>query len=126
MIKIKKTNWLKYIYIRNEKKIEIRFYKDKNKPKSILINPDHIFLDGKGFRTIFVRDNASESMNPLDFNSVMDRELFNTAINNKLIKDTFSTIEDNKMDLVKVLLIGILVGVLVILFMLWQGGVVEL
>lgn len=126
MFKIKKSNWLKYIFVRETKKIEVKFYKDKNKPKSILINPDHIFLDSKGFRTIFVRDNSPESMNPLDFNSSIDRDLFNTAINNKLIKDTFSTIEDNKIDMVKVLLIGIMVGVVAILFMLWQGGVVNL
>lgn len=127
MLKIfNKKKYVKYIQVLESKRVKVTYYKDNKLPKKIIINPDHVFLDSKGYRTIFIRENAPESMNPLDFNSVMDGVVFETAINNKLIRDTFATVDDNKMDFVKILLIGVAIGVAIILFGLWNSGVISL
>lgn len=92
--------------------------------KEYMINPNHVFKNKK-YRYIAINEGATENHNPLNFKSKYDVEMFTSAINNKVIKETFATTGVQKLDVTKLLLIGILVlQVIVIYFMLKQNGVI--
>lgn len=74
--------------------------------KTFKINPNHIYYTSNGFRSVLVNDFSAETINPLDFTSKFNSEDFNTAINNNLIKQTFETFTDNKIDWLKVIMFG--------------------
>lgn len=89
--KLNKSNYIKEYYITKDKTIKINYFKrDKFKP-SYIINPDHIFISN-GYSTVIVTDYTAETINPLDITSLYPADLFKTAINSKLINDTFSSL----------------------------------
>jgi hypothetical protein len=92
--------------------------------KEYLINPNHVFKNKK-YRYIIINEGATENLNPLNFKSKYNVEMFTTAINNKVIKDTFAVTGVQKLDVTRLLLIGILVlQVIIVYFMLKQNGAI--
>jgi hypothetical protein len=90
---------------------------------SYLINPDHIF-NSAGYTTIVISDNAQETINPLNFQSKYDAKKFQSAINNKVISDTFNTLKGNKFDLQQILLfLSLAVNFLVLYFIMKSQGI---
>ena len=117
-----KHKYLRVIKFNTDKSSTITYHlSDKFKP-SFLINPDHIFYY-KGYRTIIITDKSVETINPLDFNSKYNASDFQTAIESKLIKDTFSTLKPNVFDKTTfILLINLILNIAVIYLLLkWQG-----
>jgi hypothetical protein len=117
-----KHKYLRVIKFNSDKSTTVSYHlSDKFKP-SFLINPDHIF-NYKGYRTIVITDKSAETINPLDFESKFNHEDFQTAIESKLIKDTFSTLKSNTIDKTTVmLLLNIILHIVVIYLLLkWQG-----
>ena len=76
----------------------------KEKFKDYLINPDHIFYFNQ-FKSVLLTDKSCESINPLDFNSCFKPEDFKSAIQSKLISDTFATLKKPKIDITTLLLL---------------------
>ena len=119
---LNKHKYLRVIKFNTDKSTTVTYHlSDKFKP-SFLINPDHIF-NYKGYRTIVITDKSAETINPLDFESKFNHEDFQTAIESKLIKDTFSTLKSNTIDKTTVmLLLNIILHIVVIYLLLkWQG-----
>lgn len=117
-----KHKYLRVIKFNSDKSTTVSYHlSDKFKP-SFLINPDHIF-NYKGYRTIVITDKSAETINPLDFESKFNHEDFQTAIESKLIKDTFSTLKSNTIDKTTImLLLNIILHIVVIYLLLkWQG-----
>jgi len=116
--KFKKPLYIKEIRFRKDKGIKVTYYhQDKYKPK-YLVNNDHIFLAG-GYRTVLTSDTVNETINPLDLSSQYPVDKFQTAIESKVIKDVFNDLRTDKIDLVKVLLIGnILIGLSILYYQL--------
>ena len=71
------------------------------------------------FRSI-ITDKSAETINPLDFNSKFNASDFKTAIESKLIKDTFSTLKPNLFDTTTIILILNLVMTFGILYLLYS------
>ena len=119
---LNKHKYLRVIKFNSDKSTTVTYHlSDKFKP-SFLINPNHIF-NYKGYRTIVITDKSAETINPLDFESKFNHEDFQTAIESKLIKDTFSTLKSNTIDKTTVmLLLNIILHIVVIYLLLkWQG-----
>ena len=117
-----KHKYLRVIKFNSDKSTTVTYHlSDKFKP-SFLINPNHIF-NYKGYRTIVITDKSAETINPLDFESKFNHKDFQTAIESKLIKDTFSTLKSNTIDKTTVmLLLNIILHIVVIYLLLkWQG-----
>src|SRR5690606_11417315 len=115
--KYREHRYIKVYRFRNDKTVDINIYaKDTFRP-DFLLDPNHVF-NHAGFSTIVISDTKAETINPLDLKSKYNVKDFTTAINSKLIHETFSTLETNKIDLVKVLLFANIAINLVLLFIL--------
>lgn len=119
----------KHKYIRIErytktKGLEVRYYKEAQLPKDVLIDPDHVF-NFRGYRSIMVSDNSAQTINPLDVTSQFPKGEFEKAINSKVVSELLSTTKKDKLDLTQMLLIGIAFIGAVTLYLLWQhtGGI---
>lgn len=102
-LKLRKHRFIRKVIYKSDKSIAITYIeRDRfNKDRLLLVNPDHLF-NYKGFTTVVTTDRASESIDPLDFNSKYDTDRFKSAINSKLISDTFSTLKKNRIDMLTV------------------------
>ena len=115
-----KHKYLRVIKFNSDKSTTVSYHlSDKFKP-SFLINPDHIF-NYKGYRTIVITDKSAETINPLDFESKFNHEDFQTAIESKLIKDTFSTLKSNTIDKTTVMLLLNIILHIVVIYLLLKG-----
>ena len=113
----RKKQFYKIIY-NNDKTVKIKKIRDINK-EEILINPDHIFFDGKGNRYILTSDKSAESINPLDFESKFSPKEFKNAIESKLVSDLFKSFDDNKLSIEKILLfVNIFISFMVLYFII--------
>src|SRR5690554_7426349 len=115
-----KSKYIKVYTFTDTKGLEVKYYKDKDLPKDLLINPDHVF-NHRGYRTIMTTNKVAESINPLNFNSKFDKSLFEVAINNNFAKDLLSTTNNNKMDKTQMLLIGVLGGIVIVIYLLLKS-----
>ena len=115
-----KHKYLRVIKFNSDKSTTVTYHlSDKFKP-SFLINPNHIF-NYKGYRTIVITDKSAETINPLDFESKFNHEDFQTAIESKLIKDTFSTLKSNTIDKTTVMLLINIILHIVVIYLLLKG-----
>ena len=115
-----KHKYLRVIKFNSDKSTTVTYHlSDKFKP-SFLINPDHIF-NYKGYRTIVITDKSAETINPLDFESKFNCEDFQTAIESKLIKDTFTTLKSNTIDKTTVMLLVNIILHIVVIYLLLKG-----
>lgn len=112
-----KHKYLREVVYNNDKSVNIRYHKRANFNPKYLVNPNHVF-NFNGYSTIVTHENATESINPLDFTSKYDAKVFRSAINNKLIDDTFNTLKVAKYDLQQIMLMLSLVLNGVILYLL--------
>ncbi len=116
-----KDKYIKEIKYKSDKSIQITYiHQSKFKPK-YLINNNHIFHSG-GYRTILTSDTKNETINPLDLTSQYPVEKFQTAIESKVIKDVFSNLETNKLDIMKLLAFANLFGLLILIYYQVIGG----
>ncbi len=115
----KKHLHLKVIQFNSDKTISINYYKKADFKPNFLINPNHIF-NHKGFNTMVITDISAETIDPLNFKSHFKGEDFKNAIESKIIKETFTNLGSNKLDLVKGMLFANLGITLILLFMLMR------
>ena len=115
-----KHKYLRVIKFNSDKSSTITYHLSSKYKPSFLINPDHIFYY-KGYRTIVITDKAAETINPLDFNSKFNPADFQTAIESKLIKDTFSTLKPNMLDKTTFLLLLNLILIIAVIYLLLKG-----
>ena len=113
-----KKDYLKIYTYKNDKTLSVKYLhktRDKNKIDNILIDSNHVFYHN-GYATILTSDTKAETINPLDLKSAYNKKDFETAINSKLIKDTFNSTKPSKIDKVVLLLIANMVGIVAILY----------
>jgi len=117
-----KHKYLRVIKYNSDKSSAITYHLSSKFKPNFLINPDHIFIY-KGYRTIIITDKSAETINPLDFNSKYNSTDFETAIESKLIKDTFSTLKPKLIDTTRIILLLNLLFTVAVLYLLlkWQG-----
>ncbi len=117
-----KHKYLRIIKYNSDKSSTITYHLSSKFTPNFLINPDHIF-NYKGYRTIIITDKSAETINPLDFTSKFNASDFQTAIESKLIKDTFTTLKSNLFDKTTfMLLLNLILNIAVIYLLLkWQG-----
>lgn len=121
---LNKHKYLRVIKFNSDKSSTITYHLSCKFTPNFLINPNHIFIYN-GYRTIVITDKSAETINPLDFESKFNSSDFQTAIESKLIRDTFSTLKHNLFDKVTILLILNLVITLgVLYFLLKSQGVI--
>ena len=121
---LNKHKYLRVIKFNADKSSTITYHLSSKYKPNFLINPDHIFYYN-GYRTVIITDKSAETINPLDFESKFNASDFQTAIESKLIKDTFSTLKHNLFDTPTILLIINLVITLgVLYFLLKSQGVI--
>jgi len=117
---LNKHKYLRVIKFNSDKSSTITYHLSSKFKPDFLINPDHIFIY-KGYRTVIITDKSAETINPLDFNSKFNASDFKTAIESKLIKDTFSTLKSNLFDTTTIILILNLLMSFGILYLLLKG-----
>lgn len=117
---LNKHKYLRVIKFNSDKSSTITYHLSSKFKPDFLINPDHVF-NYKGYRTVIITDKSAETINPLDFNSKFNASDFKTAIESKLIKDTFSTLKPNLFDTTTIILILNLVMSFGILYLLLKG-----
>ena len=115
-----KHKYLRVIKFNSDKSSTITYHLSSKFKPNFLINPDHIF-NYKGYRTVIITDKSAETINPLDFESKFNPADFQTAIESKLIKDTFSTLKSNTFDKVTVMLLLNLILLIVVIYLLLKG-----
>ena len=115
-----KHKYLRVIKFNTDKSSTITYHLSSKFKPNFLINPDHIFYY-KGYRTIIITDKSAETINPLDFNSKYNASDFQTAIESKLIKDTFSTLKPNMLDKTTFLLLLNLILIIAVIYLLLKG-----
>ncbi|HEY8362394.1 MAG TPA: hypothetical protein VIK77_05865 [Tissierellaceae bacterium] len=121
---LNKHKYLRVIKFNSDKSSTITYYLSSKFKPNFLINPDHIF-NYNGYRTVIITDKSAETINPLDFESKFNHEDFQTAIESKLIKDTFSTLKSNAIDKTTVmLLLSIILHIVVIYLLLKSQGAI--
>ena len=117
---LNKHKYLRVIKFNSDKSSTITYHLSSKFKPDFLINPDHIFIYN-GYRTVIITDKSAETINPLDFDSKFNASDFKTAIESKLIKDTFSTLKPNLFDTTTIILILNLVMTFGILYLLLRG-----
>lgn len=117
-----KHKYLRVIKFNSDKSTTVTYHQSSKFRPSFLINPNHVF-DYKGYRTVVITDKSAETINPLDFSSKFNASDYQTAIESKLIKDTFSTLKPNKFDKTTFMLLLILLLNIAVIYLLlkWQG-----
>ncbi len=121
---LKKHEFIKEIVFNNNKTIDVNFYKKDSFKPDYLINPNHFFNHG-GYNTIIKSESMAESLNPLDLDSKYNPKDFKTAIESKLISETFGNIETGGLDLMKIMVFAnLLINAILLYFLLNQGGVI--
>ena len=115
-----KHKYLRVIKFNSDKSSTVTYHLSSKFKPNFLINPDHIF-DYKGYRTVIITDKSAETINPLDFESKFNPADFQTAIESKLIKDTFSTLKSNTLDKVTIMLLLNLILLIVVIYLLLKG-----
>lgn len=118
-MRIRKYKYIRVIKFKSDKSSEVNYYKSDNFNPSFLVNPDHVFL-WKGYRTIIITDKSAQTINPLDFESKYDVDKFKSAIESKLIRETFTNLKP-KYDLTTFLLCGNLLGIVAIIYLLLKS-----
>jgi hypothetical protein len=101
---LNKHKYLRVIKFNSDKSSTITYHLSSKFTPNFLINPNHIF-NYNGYRTIIITDKSAETINPLDFNSKFNASDFETAIESKLIRDTFNTLKPKLFDTPTILLI---------------------
>ena len=117
---LNKHKYLRVIKFNSDKSSTITYHLSSKFKPNFLINPDHIF-NYNGYRTVIITDKSAETINPLDFESKFNREDFQTAIESKLIKDTFSTLKSNTIDKTTEMLILNIILHIVVIYLLLKG-----
>ena len=115
-----KHKYLRVIKFNSDKSSTITYHLSSKYKPNFLINPDHIF-NYKGYRTIVITDKSAETINPLDFESKYNPSDFQTAIESKLIKDTFSTLKSSSVDKTVIMLLLIIVLQIVVIYLLLKS-----
>jgi len=113
-----KRKYLKEIHFTKSKSIIIKYHKKSDLKLSFLLNPDNVFFDSKGYQCVITTENSAENINPLDFNSKYPAERFKTAIETKLINDTFTSLKKKGLDLGMITLIGIGIVIVLLIYMI--------
>lgn len=111
--------FVRIIYFHADKSSETQYYVRGSLPKELLIHPDHAF-NWHGYTTFITADTAVETINPLDFKSQYKPEEFRSAINSKIIAETFSSLKVEKIDLAKILMAACVLMDAVILYMMFK------
>ena len=119
---LNKYKYLRVIKFNSDRSTTVTYHLSSKFRPTFLINPDHIF-DYKGYRTVIITDRSAETINPLDFESKFNASDFQTAIESKLIKDTFTTLKPNLFDKTTFMLLIILILNIAVIYLLlkWQG-----
>jgi len=101
-----RSRYIRVITYNDDKTINVKHFKKStfNEDKGYLINPNHIFLL-KGYITVTFTEHSKENINPLDFQSKYEAEMYETAIHTNLIEQTFNTLKSGKMDMLKIAVI---------------------
>ena len=115
-----KHKYLRVIKFNSDKSSTVTYHLSSKFKPNFLINPDHIF-DYKGYRTVIITDKSAETINPLDFESKFNPADFQTAIESKLIKDTFTTLKSNTIDKTTVMLLVSIILHIVVIYLLLKG-----
>jgi hypothetical protein len=121
--------WNKHEYIKvytfhANKTLTLRYHVIVDFKPAFLINSEHIFNSG-GYQTVITSEKACETINPLDFASRFNPADFTTAIQSKVIRETFGILETGKIDIMKVLLfVNIGINLLLVYLLLKNSGVV--
>ena len=114
---LNKHKYLRVVKYNSDKSTTVTYHLSSKFKPNYLINPDHIFYY-KGYRTIIITDKAAETINPLDFTSKFNASEFQTAIESKLISDTFRTLKPKIFDTTIMLLLNLILtaGIFYLLF----------
>lgn len=117
---LNKHKYLRVIKFNSDKSTTVTYHLSSKFRPTFLINPDHIF-DYKGYRTVIITDRSAETINPLDFSSKFNASDFQTAIESKLIKDTFTTLKSNLFDRTTFMLLIILILNIAVIYLLLKS-----
>ena len=117
---LNKHKYLRVIKFNSDKSTTVSYHLSSKFRPTFLINPDHIF-DYKGYRTVIITDRSAETINPLDFESKFNASDFQTAIESKLIKDTFTTLKSNLFDRTTFMLLIILILNIAVIYLLLKS-----
>ena len=115
-----KHKYLRVIKFNSDKSTTVTYHQSSKFRPNFLINPDHIF-NYKGYRTVIITDKSAETINPLDFSSKFNASDFQTAIESKLIKDTFSTLKPNLFDKTTFMLLLNIILTIAVIYLLMKG-----
>lgn len=124
--KYKPQNLIKIIEVKNNKYITTSYYdKNDNYVKGILINKEAIYYDSKKIATIVMNCDNAENLNLFTQKPAYNRDEYKVAINTKLIKDTFATLNEGDINkkMLLILFINIIISVLILILLYKTSGI---
>lgn len=121
---LNKHIWLRVVVYNDDKSVTTTYYKSKSFKPNFLINPEHVFIFN-GYRSVLLTNKSAETINPLDFKSKYDVDHFHSAIESKLISETFTSLKKSTIDTTTILLIlnAVLVIAVIYLQLKAQGSI---
>ena len=120
-LNFKRDKYIKVIKVHNNHDLTIKYYNKKTFKPDFLVNDKHIF-NHNGHTTVITSENKAETINPLELQSAYKAKDFKTAIESKIISETFASVKSNKLDLTTILLFGIAAGIALLLFLQYKGS----
>jgi hypothetical protein len=89
----------------------------------MLINSNYVY-NCNGYQTFIKTSLARESINPIDFEAKYPAKKYETAIDSKVVKDAFASMQPDKFDKVMALIVLNLIQLVAIAFLLYTfiGG----
>lgn len=119
-----KHKYLRVIHFTQNKRSFIEYINDEKQGIPFLVHSDHVFL-ANGFRSVIITDKSAETINPLDFQSKFDVSDFTSAIESKIVRETFTTIEKKPLDITLILIaFNTLVSIALVYFALKGQGII--
>lgn len=120
---LNKHKFLRVVKFNCDKTSTVTYHKIKDFKPDFIIDPNHVF-NANGYNTVVITDKSAQTINPLDFESKYDAKMFKTAINSKLIYETFSNLKSPKFDMQQIFLfLSLIANIIILYFILKQNGV---
>lgn len=119
--------YVRLVTYNKDKSVKVQYFKREkfNLNQEILVDSERVF-NFKGYTTLVTTSESKENINPLDFETKYNAKDYESAINSKLIKDTFATLKVEKFDKVMFLLGLSVIQLLAIIYLIYNmvgGGV---
>jgi hypothetical protein len=118
-----RSRYIKVETFYDDKTVQVKYYKKQtfNNDNGYIINPNHVFIS-RGYINLIFTEHTRENINPLDFESKYDANMYKIGIETKLMNETWGTLKVDKVDTMKILVIINMVILALLAYMIMKSN----